>query len=77
MGEKSEHSSKTPLTLRNNLVQPKDKLDLREGVYSIDCKNCEQKYIDEIKRKLAVRVTEHKEVEHITRSTVYTRDSRN
>ena len=48
-------------TLRNILVHPKDKLKPIEGVYSIDGKNCKQEYIGETKRKLAVRVKEHKE----------------
>ena len=47
------------VTLINILVHPKDKLEPGEGVYSIDCKHCEPKYIGETKRKLAVRVKEH------------------
>ena len=61
----------------NILVHAKDKLEPREGVYSIECKICEQIYIWETKRKLAVRVKTHKEeVEKIMKSMVYTRDSR-
>ena len=65
------------LTLRNILVHPKDKVDPREGVYTIPCKNCPKQDIGETKRKLGVRLKEHKEeVEKIAGKRVYTRDSR-
>ena len=65
------------MTHRNILVYHNDKPEPRKGVYSIDCKTCEPKYIGEMKWKLAVRVKEHTDgVEQITWSRVYTRDSR-
>ena len=64
-------------TLRNLLVHPKDKLDPREGVYKIDCKNCDRCYIGETKRKLAVRVKEHREeVEKQDKGRCFTREAR-
>ena len=32
-------------TLKSLLVHPKDKTDPEEGVYTIDCKGCDKKYI--------------------------------
>ena len=62
-------------TLKSLLVHPKDKTDPKEGVYTIDCKGCDKKYVGETKRKLKVRVKEHKtETEKISKSVVYTRD---
>ena len=59
-------------TLRQLLVHPKDKADLGEGVYTIDCGNFEKKYIGETKRKLCVRVKEHREdVEKIRHGQVF------
>ena len=64
-------------TLRQLLVSPKDKTDPKEGVYTIDCQNCELKYVGETKRKLKVRVKEHKEeVEKTMSEKKYTRASR-
>ena len=64
-------------TLRNLLLHPKDKLDPREGVYKIDCKNCDRCYIGETKRKLGVRLKEHREeVEKLDKGRSFTRDSK-
>ena len=64
-------------TLRNMLVHPKDKLDPREGVYKIACRNCGKCYIGETKRKLDVRVKEHREeVEKLDKGRSFTRDSK-
>ena len=44
-------------------------------MYTIDCKGCDKKYIGETKRKLKVRVKEHRsEAEKVSETTVYTRD---
>ena len=43
-------------TLRNILAHHKDKGEPKEGVFSIDCKNCCKKYVGETKRLLAQRV---------------------
>ena len=62
-------------TLKSLLVHPKDKTDPKEGVYTIDCKGCDKKYVGETKRKLKVRVKEYRsEAEKVSKSTVYTRD---
>ena len=62
-------------TLKSLLVHPNDKTDPKEGVYTIDCKGCDKKYIGETKRKLKVRVKEHRsEAEKISEGIVYTRD---
>ena len=62
-------------TLKSLLVHPKDKTDNKEGVYTIDCKGCDKKYIGETKRKLKVPVKEHRsEAEKVSETTVYTRD---
>ena len=54
-------------TLRNILAYPKDNGEPKEGVYTLDCKNCSKKYVGETKRLLAQRVNEHKkEVEQLT-----------
>ena len=59
-------------TLRTLLVHPKDKTDPKEGV---DCAGCPKKYVGETKRKLKVRVKEHRtEAEKVTNGTRYTRD---
>ena len=64
-------------TLRRLLVSPKDKLEPGDGVYSIDCKNCEGRYIGETKRKLKVRVKEHREeAEKISGGMRFTRGSK-
>ena len=61
-------------TLRRLLVSPKDKNDPREGVYMIDCKSCDQKYIGETKRLLKTRVKEHREeVERLDTGRIFTR----
>ena len=47
----------------------------KEGVYTIDCKGCDKKYVGETKRKLKVRVKEHQtETEKVSKAVVYTRD---
>ena len=57
------------------LVHPKDKADAKEGVYTIDCSGCQKKYVGETKRKLKVRVKEHRtEAEKVSRGTTYTRE---
>ena len=62
-------------TLRTLLVHPKDKTDPKEGVCTIDCAGCPKKYVGETKRKLKVRVKEHRtEAEKVTNGTRYTRD---
>ena len=62
-------------TLRTLLVHPKDKSDPKEGVYTIGCAGCPKKYVGETKRKLKVRVKEHRtEAEKVTNGTRYTRD---
>ena len=44
-------------------------------MYTIDCKGCDKKYIGETKRKLKVRVKEHRsEAEKVSETTVYTRN---
>ena len=66
---------KPHVTLKNLLVHPKDKTDPKEGVYTIDCAGCEKKYVGETKRKLKVRVKEHRtEAEKVSQGSVYTRD---
>ena len=50
-------------TVRNYLVRPKDKREkgeTSEVVYEIPCKNCDKSYIGETKRRLDVRISEHK-----------------
>ena len=62
-------------TLRTLLVHPKDKTDPKEGVYTIDCAGCSKKYLGETKRKLKVRVKEHRtETEKVNKGARYTRD---
>ncbi len=64
-------------TLKSLLVHPKDKTDPKEGVYTIDCKGCDKKYVGETKRKLKVRVKEHQtETEKVSKRVVYTRDQK-
>ena len=46
--------------LRGLLVQPKDKADLRDGLYTIHCKSCDGKYVGETKRLLKTRLREHR-----------------
>ena len=66
---------KPHVTLKNLLVHPKDKTDPKEGVYTIDCTGCKKKYVGETKRKLKVRVKEHRdEREKVSQGAVYTRD---
>ena len=55
------------------LVHPKDKTDPKEGVYTIDCAGCPKKYVGETKRKLKVRVKEHRTE---TEKVIGTRDIR-
>lgn len=47
--------------LRNLLGNTKDKLDLNEksGIYEINCKNCDEKYIGQTKRSIQTRFKEH------------------
>ena len=40
-------------TIRNILVHPKDKQEPREGVYTIDCENCEKKYTGANKKEIS------------------------
>ena len=62
-------------TLRTLLVHPKDKTDPKEGVYTIDCAGCSKKYVGETKRKLKVRVKEHRTgTEKVNNGARYTRD---
>ena len=64
-------------TLRNILVHPKDKNKPKEGVYTIDCKNCPKKYVGETKRLLEQRVKEHKkEVDVLADTQKFTRETR-
>ena len=37
----------TRVTLENILVHPKYNLDAREGVYTVNCSTCKQKYVGE------------------------------
>ena len=48
------------MTFRKLLVNPKDKAEPMEGVYKIKCQGCGGCYVGETKRKLAVKVKEHK-----------------
>ena len=62
-------------TLKSLLAHPEDKTDPKEGVYTIDCKGCDKKYVGETKRKLEVRVKEHQtETEKVSKAVVYKRD---
>lgn len=70
-------AAKPVKTLRNILVHPKDKRDIRDCtgvVYSIPCSNCDFVYVGETSRSFGTRLDEHKkEVEskstqHFTRS---------
>ena len=64
-------------TLRIILVHPKDKGKTKEGVYTINCKNCSKKYVGETKRMLTQRVKEHKkEVEQLTEGQKFTSEAR-
>ena len=64
-------------TLRNILVHPKDISEPKEGVYTIDCQNCNKKYVGETKRLLSQRVKEHRtEVEKLTSTSKFTREAR-
>ena len=50
-------------TMRQLLVQVKERLppeNQREVVYEVPCKDCDSKYIGEMKRSLKTRMTEHK-----------------
>ena len=63
--------------LRALFVHPKDKTDPKEGVYTIDCTGCKKNYVGETKRKLQVRVKEHRsETEKVSKGTNYTRDKK-
>ena len=49
-------------TLRNRLVHPKDKRDIKEScgvVYQIPCKDCSKVYIGETGRQFGIRQKEH------------------
>ena len=65
-------------TLRNLLVHPKDKAEPK-GVYKIKCQGCEGCYVGDTKRKLAVRVKEHRaDVDNrVLRDRVFTQEKRN
>ena len=63
--------------LKALLVHSKDKTDLKEGVYTIDCTGCKKKYVGQTKRKLQVRVKEHRtETEKVSKGTSYTREKK-
>ena len=50
-------------TIRQTLVQVKEKIPTerkKEVVYEVACKDCDQKYIEETKRTMKKRLTEHK-----------------
>ena len=56
-------SNKPSNTLRSKLCKLKDKRDVKDQsniVYSIDCKNCDAKYIGQTSRQLHQRIIEHK-----------------
>ena len=56
-------------------IHPKDKTYPKEGVYTIDCKGCDKKYIGETKRQLKVPAKEHRsEAEKVSEAIVYIRD---
>ena len=57
-------------TLKSLLVHPKDKTDPKEGMYKIDCKGCDKKYVGETKRKLKVRVKEHQSSSKVSKAVV-------
>ena len=66
-------------TLRNMLVHPKDKLDLKKTincVYEIPCKSCPQSYIGETKRQFGTRLNEHKLESDKAGETTFTRSKR-
>ena len=67
-------------TLRQNLVHPKDKRDIKENagiLYNIPCKQCPRSYIGETGRRLGIRMKEHRDdVENFTESAPYTRSQR-
>ena len=64
-------------TLKGLLVHPKDKTDPKEGVYCIECNNCDKVYVGETKRALKTRVAEHKkDVQDHEKMKAYTRNSR-
>ena len=67
-------------TLRQSLVHPKDKRDIKENagvLYNIPCKQCPRAYIGETGRRLGVRLKEHREdVVKNTESAPYTRSQR-
>ena len=78
MKKRNINTAKKPLqTLRNFIVHPKDKTEPKEGVYIIECGNCERVYIGETKRTLATRIKEHRdETEKISRNVHFTRGQR-
>jgi hypothetical protein len=78
MKKRNINTAMKPLqTIRSLVVHPKDKTEAKEGVYIIECNSCEQVYIGETKRALAIRVKEHRDdVEKISRDTHFTRGQR-
>jgi len=72
-------SFKPHQTLRNLLVHPKDKRDVKETsdcVYEIPCLNCEKSYIGETARLFGTRLKEHKKEAEKASSKAYTRAQR-
>ena len=62
-----------PTTLRNLCIHPKDKAELKEGVYKLKCQGCVGCYVDVTKRKLSLDVKEHRTVvDNTVRDRVFT-----
>ena len=63
-------------TLRNLLIHPKDRAEPREGICKIKYQGCEG-YVGETKRKLAVRVKEHRaDVDNTVKHRDFTQEKR-
>ena len=70
---------KPQTTLRQVLVQPKDKVDKQKKagvVYKIPCNQCEKVYIGEKGRQLGTRITEHREEAEKISDRNFTRSAR-
>ena len=66
-------------TLRNILVHPKDKRDIKETsdcVYEIPCLNCDKTYIGETSRLFGTRLKEHKTEAEKASKKAFTRSQR-
>ena len=66
-------------TLRNILVHPKDKEELKqtsECVYKVPCANCKKTYVGETGRKLVVRLQEHRTEVESKNKRIFTRSQR-